>query len=103
MTRSRDVSWAGHGELERSKRWVRTLCAVGLLPSRALVAILLALVAFYRKVVSPGLSPRCRFSPSCSAYAAESLQRYGLVRGLCKAGWRLCRCHPWGGAGYDPP
>ncbi len=63
---------------------------------------LLGLVWLYRYAISPLLGTNCRFQPTCSAYAAEALQRYGGFRG----GWlvlkRIGRCHPWGGSGYDP-
>lgn len=63
---------------------------------------LLGLVWVYRKLLSPLLGTNCRFEPSCSAYAEEALRTYGGLRG----GWlslrRICRCHPWGGSGYDP-
>ena len=63
---------------------------------------LLGLVWVYRKLLSPLLGVNCRFEPSCSAYAEEALRTYGGLRG----GWlslrRICRCHPWGGSGYDP-
>jgi putative membrane protein insertion efficiency factor len=64
---------------------------------------LLALpIAAYRLLVSPLIPPRCRFLPSCSEYAIEALHRHGAGRGLSLALWRLARCHPWGGSGYDP-
>ena len=47
-------------------------------------------------------APHCRFQPSCSAYAVEALERYGLLRGSVLSLWRLLRCNPWGGSGYDP-
>lgn len=62
----------------------------------------LFVIAVYRKGVSPFLPPTCRFEPSCSAYAAEAIRRYGAVRGGWLAVRRLLRCHPWGGSGYDP-
>lgn len=68
-----------------------------------MVAVVVWLIRLYQRVVSPGLRPCCRFTPSCSAYAVESLQKHGLVRGLAKAVWRVCRCNPLGRAGYDPP
>ena len=67
------------------------------------VAALVALIRIYRRIISPGLLPCCRFTPSCSTYALESLQKHGVVKGLAKATWRVCRCHPLGRAGYDPP
>ena len=65
--------------------------------------ILLALIRFYRKRISPHTPPSCRFSPTCSQYALEAVERYGAVKG----GWltvkRLCRCHPfYKGDWYDP-
>ena len=48
------------------------------------------------------MPPTCRYQPNCSAYAITALQRYGAVRGGWLAAKRLCRCHPWGGCGYDP-
>lgn len=63
---------------------------------------LLRLIRLYRAALSPLLPPACRYTPSCSAYAEEAVQRYGAWRG----GWlgvrRLLRCHPFGGHGYDP-
>jgi uncharacterized protein len=54
------------------------------------------------RLVSVHLTPRCRFHPSCSAYALEALERHGAFRGLWLAVRRLARCHPWGGGGLDP-
>ena len=54
------------------------------------------------RLVSVHLTPRCRFHPSCSAYALEALERHGALRGLWLATRRLGRCHPWGGGGIDP-
>jgi putative membrane protein insertion efficiency factor len=67
-----------------------------------------ALLLGYRWVISPaknllfGQAVNCRFTPSCSAYALEAVERHGVVRGCDLAARRLCRCHPWGGAGHDP-
>ncbi|MEQ9563346.1 MAG: membrane protein insertion efficiency factor YidD [Woeseiaceae bacterium] len=63
---------------------------------------LLGLVWIYRKLVSPMLGANCRFEPSCSAYAEEALRTYGGIRGGWLSVRRICRCHPWGGSGYDP-
>jgi len=54
------------------------------------------------RLVSANLAPRCRYEPSCSQYALEALERHGAVRGTWLAIRRIGRCHPWGGAGYDP-
>ena len=64
--------------------------------------VLLALVAFYRRWISPALPPACRYDPSCSAYAAEAIRTHGALRGTWLAIRRVSRCHPFGGHGYDP-
>jgi hypothetical protein len=63
---------------------------------------ILFMIRFYRRGVSPLLPPACRYTPSCSAYAEEAVERFGAVRGGWLAARRLLRCHPWGGSGYDP-
>jgi putative membrane protein insertion efficiency factor len=63
---------------------------------------LLALVDAYRRLVSPALPRRCKYEPTCSAYAAESIRRFGAARGLLLAGWRLLRCNPFSHGGFDP-
>ena len=70
--------------------------------ARTLVWLLVAPVRAYQLVVSPLLGPRCRFYPSCSAYAVDALRAHGPVRGLWLAGRRLLRCHPWNPGGPDP-
>jgi len=64
--------------------------------------VLIAAVTGYRRFVSPLLPPRCRFEPSCSAYALEALQVHGAARGLWLAVARIARCHPFHPGGYDP-
>jgi putative membrane protein insertion efficiency factor len=64
--------------------------------------LLIAIIRLYQLLVSPWLGPRCRFHPSCSAYAAESLRRHGVFRGSWLAARRLSRCHPWHPGGIDP-
>jgi len=59
-------------------------------------------VRAYQLTISPFLPPSCRFLPSCSDYAIEAFARHGALRGGGLALWRLTRCHPWGGSGYDP-
>jgi putative membrane protein insertion efficiency factor len=56
----------------------------------------------YQLLLSPILPPACRFYPSCSQYAMEAVQRYGVLRGLPMALGRLLRCHPFSRGGYDP-
>lgn len=64
--------------------------------------VLLWLVRFYQYAISPMLPPRCRYSPTCSQYAVEALQKYGAIKGSWLALKRISRCHPWGGSGHDP-
>jgi len=67
------------------------------------VAFLLkALIAAYQYLISPALAPRCRYYPTCSAYAREAITRHGALYGTWLAVKRLARCHPWGDYGYDP-
>lgn len=66
-------------------------------------AVAIGMVRFYQVCVSPLKPPTCRYTPSCSAYAIESIRKYGMLRGLWRAFRRILRCHPWGGSGYDPP
>jgi putative membrane protein insertion efficiency factor len=79
---------------------LRALARAG---QRALGALLLALIAVYRRCVSPFLGARCRFYPSCSAYAEASIRHYGPFVGLWRAARRLLRCHPFHPGGFDPP
>ena len=69
---------------------------------RALAAVLQLPVIFYRRSISPMLPAACRFTPTCSEYALEALRRHGAIKGTWLAIKRICRCHPWGGSGYDP-
>jgi hypothetical protein len=72
-------------------------------PRRGPVArALLATIGFYSRAISPALPPRCRFAPTCSAYAAEAVAVHGAARGSWLALLRLLRCAPWHPGGYDP-
>lgn len=64
--------------------------------------LLLGLIRFYRSAISPYTPPSCRYTPTCSAYAIEAIERHGAGRGSWLAFRRLLRCHPWGGHGFDP-
>jgi putative membrane protein insertion efficiency factor len=64
--------------------------------------IAVAPIRLYQIVFSPALGARCKYYPSCSEYAAQAIQRFGILRGLILAGWRLLRCNPWSHGGFDP-
>jgi len=64
--------------------------------------VVLALLALYRKVISPLFPPVCRFTPTCSEYAVAAVERYGVLRGGLLAAKRLVKCHPFHPGGYDP-
>lgn len=64
--------------------------------------LLLLLIGGYRRFISPLMAPRCRFAPSCSAYALEAVQRHGALRGAWLAVRRVGRCHPFNPGGVDP-
>ncbi len=65
--------------------------------------VVLAPLRFYRRFISPALGPRCKYHPTCSAYAVQAIERYGILRGLVLATWRVLRCNPFSHGGYDPP
>ena len=67
-----------------------------------IVQLILGLIWLYQKILSPFMGVNCRFEPTCSAYAEEALSEYGGFKGGWLALRRIARCHPWGGAGYDP-
>jgi len=69
------------------------------LPRRLFIGLLRA----YQLVISPHTPPTCRFHPTCSTYSIEAFREYGVFKGLILTVYRLGRCHPWGGHGYDPP
>jgi len=59
-------------------------------------------IRLYRWLISPMLGTNCRYHPSCSAYALEAIEKHGAWHGAWLSVRRVCRCHPWGGDGYDP-
>jgi putative membrane protein insertion efficiency factor len=63
---------------------------------------LTAPIRFYQRVISPALPRRCKYEPTCSAYAAEAIRTYGPLRGFVLAVWRVLRCNPFSHGGYDP-
>jgi len=62
----------------------------------------IGLIRVYQRVLSPLLAPRCKYHPSCSEYAVQAIDRYGILRGSVLAAWRLLRCNPFSHGGYDP-
>ena len=70
--------------------------------NQLLAKVLLALISFYRRFISPLSGPRCRFVPSCSAYGIEAIQKHGPWRGSWLTAKRLLRCTPLTPCGYDP-
>ncbi len=77
---------------------MRAASVIASLPRQVAVA----LIRVYQKLLSPLLPPSCRFTPTCSHYAAGAIERYGLLRGGWLAVKRIARCHPWNPGGYDP-
>lgn len=61
------------------------------------------LIRLYQRYISPHKPPTCRFVPSCSQYTVLALRKYNLALGILMGAWRILRCNPWGGYGYDPP
>lgn len=64
--------------------------------------VVLAILRFYKRAISPNLPPSCRYQPTCSEYAYEAVEKYGILKGGRLAIWRILRCNPFGGSGYDP-
>jgi uncharacterized protein len=69
---------------------------------RVLLAIVLAPVRVYQRLISPALPRRCKYEPTCSAYALQAIRELGVARGMILAAWRLLRCNPFSHGGYDP-
>jgi putative membrane protein insertion efficiency factor len=65
-------------------------------------SVFLAPIVVYQRLISPALPRRCKYEPTCSAYAVDAIREFGILRGLVLAGWRLLRCNPWSHGGYDP-
>ncbi|XP_021641141.2 UPF0161 protein At3g09310 isoform X1 [Hevea brasiliensis] len=63
----------------------------------------LSMLRFYKREISPLLPKSCRYVPTCSEYSMIAYKKYGVVKGTILTGWRLCRCNPLGGSGFDPP
>lgn len=69
---------------------------------KILIFPLLFLIKAYQNLISPLLPPTCRYTPTCSQYAIETLEKYGLLKGSLLTIKRVLKCHPWGGSGHDP-
>jgi len=69
---------------------------------RFLTGVLLAPLRAYQRFISPALPRRCKYHPTCSAYAIDAVREFGVLRGVVLAGWRLLRCNPFSDGGYDP-
>ncbi len=69
---------------------------------KALRLLIIAPIRIYQRLLSPAFGERCKYYPSCSEYAAQAVERFGILRGLILAGWRLLRCNPWSHGGFDP-
>ncbi|HEU5443147.1 MAG TPA: membrane protein insertion efficiency factor YidD [Steroidobacteraceae bacterium] len=67
----------------------------------ALRAVIVAPIRIYQRAISPAIPQRCKYYPSCSEYAVQAVRRYGILRGLILAAWRLLRCNPWSLGGVD--
>jgi hypothetical protein len=72
------------------------------LMNQVLKSVALAVLRGYQWAISPLFGPACRYVPTCSEYAMEAIERYGVPRGGAMAAWRLLRCHPFVKGGYDP-
>ena len=64
--------------------------------------LLLGAIDAYQRWISPSLPRRCRYEPTCSAYAVQAVREFGILRGLVLAAWRLLRCNPFSHGGFDP-
>jgi uncharacterized protein len=64
--------------------------------------VVLAPIVAYQRVVSPALGRRCKYEPTCSAYAVRAIREFGILRGLVLAAWRVLRCNPFSHGGFDP-
>jgi putative membrane protein insertion efficiency factor len=64
--------------------------------------IVVAPIVAYQRLISPALPRRCKYEPTCSAYAVQAVREFGILRGLVLGAWRLLRCNPWSHGGYDP-
>src|SRR5690606_7327708 len=96
----RKAGGGGAGFRANAKRpWLGAAQAGG---RAAVKRLLLSLIVLYQRIFSPFMGRRCRYHPTCSAYARTAIARFGAWRGGWMAFWRICRCHPFRAGGYDP-
>lgn len=69
---------------------------------KLLIKLLISMIRFYQKFISPLKPPSCRFYPTCSEYAIQALRKYGVIKGGWKSIVRISKCHPFHPGGYDP-
>lgn len=72
------------------------------IPSKLVKLLLILLIKFYKTAISPHLPRACRYTPTCSVYAQQAIQKHGVIKGVILATKRILKCNPWGGSGYDP-
>ena len=84
------------------KKVLSTIVDCGRQVLHAIGWVLIQPIRFEQKYISPLKPPTCRFTPTCSQYAIEAIRKHGPFKGLALAVWRILRCNPWGGSGYDP-
>lgn len=93
------MSEARHGRCEQKlSGFRRSVHLIG----GGLRSVALAPLILYSRLISPALPRRCRYEPTCSAYAIQAVKRFGVLRGAVLAAWRLLRCNPFSDGGYDP-
>lgn len=92
-----DKDVAGDGEATEEKQKTGEGAKV------EVTAAMVASIGFYKKFISPLLPPACRFLPTCSQYGVQAIEQFGPTKGAILTAWRLLRCSPLGGRGYDPP
>jgi len=64
--------------------------------------VLINIINFYQKKISPLLGNNCKFEPTCSEYMKQAIEKYGSIKGIAKGTWRILRCNPFSKGGYDP-
>jgi putative membrane protein insertion efficiency factor len=95
------VSWS-HGSASSREGPLTSAPARGQSVRRLLLALVAAPIRAYQRLISPALPRRCKYEPTCSAYALDAIRLYGPARGLVLAAWRVMRCNPFSHGGYDP-